>query len=392
MKALFLLNAYERDGPGILLHGVMSRLAGDPALEIHTAALSRGGPLEENIRALGIPTRVIGMKHFFDWRRYLELRAFISEHKFDVVHTSILRADLIGRRAARAAGVPVIVSTEHGVHAWEHRGGLIRYLVRKAWLATLPYTSRIIAVSGHVRRALIAEGVPSEKILVIPNGIATEKFKPATPEEKERIIQCLSVEKPAYIIGCAANLIPMKGIGCVLDAMPEILKRHPGTLLVLAGDGPLMDDLKRHAVERGIASQVRFIGRVTALLPGILASLDVFIQASLNESFGLAAAEALCCGVPVVASNVGGLPEVVPDGVCGRLIPPGNVQAMIEAVSGLLADPEQIRIFGDAGRAHVLERFDIGRTARQYLETYTELQGMAPVSIGSHEKEAPSSA
>ncbi len=385
MKILFLLNAYEEDGPGLLTAQIASRMSLQPGMEVASTALSRGGPLEERFTSANIPTHLIAMRSALDLPRYIALKKFITDRGFDVIHTNILRADLIGRIAARAAHTPVIVSTEHGIHAWEHRGKLVRQLVKWLYLHTTHYTAAIIAVSDFVKKSLIENGVPAQKIVRIYNGVDTEYFVPVTGFERDKLRSYITDKPVRFAIGLVGNLIEMKGLRYFIKALPFVFEKYPETLVVVVGEGALRQEMEAEVKQMRYAGRVKFLGRLTALTRRIVAAMDVLVQPSLTESFGLTAAEALSCEVPVVASNVGGLPELVRDGECGYLVPPRDPRALANKIIALFDDPEKRRSFGKAGRKRVKKYFDLTNTTEQYLTLYGRLLGQREMGIGNSE-------
>jgi glycosyltransferase involved in cell wall biosynthesis len=375
LKILYLLNAYVEDGPGILISRISACLNDRDDVEIHTLALSRGGPLEERFRSLNIPTKLIAMKGLFDFPGYKNLKNFIKKGNFDVVHTNILRADLFGRMAANASNVPALISTEHGIHSWEHRGIFVRKLVKAFYFRTMKYTKAVIAVSEFVKNSLKREGVSEDKIFLIHNGVDVEEYTPVPRKEREKLRSYMTDEPVSQAIGLVGNLVEMKGLRYFMQALPLIFKNHPGTLVAVVGDGPLLSEMKKSVKEAGFSHRVKFLGRLNKLTRNVMSALDVLVQPSLTESFGLTAAEALSCQVPVVASNIGGLPELIKDGINGFLVPPKDYSALAEKVNIILDDPDKRIRFGKAGRQHIIENFRIQDTAEKYLALYKQLLG-----------------
>lgn len=370
MRILYLLNAYEEDGPGILMERIASLLSSYGDLEVVSTALSRGGALEGRFKEHGIPTHLIAMKGIFDLPGYRALIRHIRSLRCDIVHTNVLRADIIGRMSAHAAGVPVIFSTEHGIHAWEKWGRFVRPIVKKFYLRTVKYTKMIVAVSDFVKDSLIAEGVPQEKVVRIHNGVDTEVFVPLARNEKEQYYKYLTERPVKNVIGLVGNLIEMKGLIYFIKAIPSILQQFPETLIVVIGEGPLRHEMESKVAKENLSERVRFLGKISLLLPRLVGAMDILVQPSLIESFGLTVAEAMSCGVPVIASRVGGLSELIEDGVCGYLVPPRDSDALAAKVIDLLSNPEKCQMFGKAGRRRAVERFNIISTAGQYYELY----------------------
>lgn len=373
LKILYFLNAYEEDGPGLLMCQIASLLAPREGMEIYTAALSRGGSLEERLKEKHIPTRVIGMKGVLDRSGYQALKSYLKDMSFDIVHTNILRADLFGRMAAHAVGVPVIISTEHGLHAWEHRGNLVRKIVKWLYLRTVSYNSAIVAVSDAVKESLVSEGIPPGKIHRIYNGVDVNAFAPLPGLERDKMRRYITDDKVCCTIGLVGNLVELKGLRYFIEALPPVFEKYPETLVVVVGEGPLRGEMENEVAKEPFSGRVKFLGKLSQITGRIMAALDVLVQPSLTESFGLTAAEALSCEVPVVASNVGGLTELIEDGVCGYLVPPRDSRALAGKIIELLDDPDKRRTFGRAGRERIMNLFQLSSTVDQYLELYKRL-------------------
>jgi glycosyltransferase involved in cell wall biosynthesis len=180
------------------------------------------------------------------------------------------------------------------------------------------------------------------------------------------------------MIFACRQLFPRKGIRFLLQAAAQLKPRFPDLKIVLAGDGFERPELARLAKELGIASDVTFLGWVpNTELPQYYRAAALSVIPSLEEGFGIPAAEAMGCEVAVVASDAGGLPEVVEDGVTGLVVPRGNSAALAQAIGSLLSDPQRRRQMGQAGRARALRLFDWDRTAEQFEQLYREVGARA---------------
>ena len=373
VKILFLLNAYEDDGPGRLIYSVIAKLIKYEGVECWTAALRRSGPMKEKFDALLVPTKVIKMKSIYQLNEFKSLVEFIKSNGFDIVHTNLVRADIIGRYAAKKAGVPVIVTTEHGIHTWQVRGKIVEYFVKYLYNRTAEFTDSIIAVSDYVKERLIESGVPGDKIVRIYNGIDVKEFSPVSDEERYEFRRFLSQDESYHIVGGVGNLVSLKGHSYFIKAIPRILEKHPLTLFVIVGEGPLHNRLVAEVKRLGLSEKVRFLGRLSALTARVISSMDVLVQPSLTESFGLVVAEALGCGVPVVGTRVGGVPEIIVDGQHGFLVEPRNPDAIADKVIWLLDHKEEARTIAGRGRQYVEENFDITKTVQAYYDLYARL-------------------
>lgn len=301
----------------------------------------------------------------------VRLVASLRRLKIDLIHTHLFDAGIVGVIAGRITGVPCIVHRHHDdIHHLLDRPlhiGLDRLAARGA--------QRVIAVSSATRDVLVLrEGVPATKVRVVPNGIAFERIDQVT----DRTIQALRQElvlgdRP--VVTVAAKMFRLKGQSDMLNAMPQLLACEPNLVLLLAGTGPcrFRRELEDQARRLGISGAVRFLGWRRDL-PCVLASSDVVVVPSLTETFGLVALEAMAVGTPVVASRVGGLPELVDDGVTGILVPPSSPDALAGAVQRLLLDADLRSRLGQAAR-HRARRYRLTAAVDKYQRIYEEVLG-----------------
>jgi len=223
---------------------------------------------------------------------------------------------------------------------------------------------------------LESAGIRRDRIDLIPNGVDPEVFRPAAGGMKKEFRRLLGIE-PAegFLILLVGNLIPLKGHEYCLRALPAILETHADTRILLVGEGPLEETLFSLARELGVGDAVKRISPLSVLLPKVMAAADVLVHPSLTESFGLVVAEAQACGLPVVATRIGGPAEILSDGETGFLVPPRDWQAIARAVVDLFSNLEVLREMGAAGRQRVLHLYDIRRCAADYLDLFHRLVG-----------------
>ena len=298
------------------------------------------------------------------------LRRAIREHRFDIVHLHMVHATIIGSVVARMAGGPRVLVTKH--YAYRAIGnpvlrGLDRGLTNRADL--------VVAVSRHVMNDVIANGRGRRETIAIPNGIDLEAFDRAAAEPAGQ-----SAGDPGgLVIASVGNLNRIKGHEYLLRAMPQIVRRAPNSRLVIFGEGAERERLEQLARSLGIADAISLPGSVTNI-PARLQQVDLCVQPSLQESFGIALLEAMAAARPVVASAVEGIPEVVVDGTTGLLVPPRDSAAIAEAACSLLEDGDRRTALGRSGRARVAELFNIAGTVRRYEELYAQLVEQPPES------------
>jgi len=313
------------------------------------------------------------------WRVYRLIRAW----RPDIVHTHTAKAGVVGRIAARLAGVPVVVHTYHG-HVLRHYFGPVRTALFR-WLETVlnQATDVAITVSTALRSDLIAMGVaPPEKIRVVPLGLELARF---TVAGRQGTVRAACGAAPGEgLVGIVGRLVPIKDVGTFLEAAARVRQARPGMRFAVIGDGEERAALEKRAAALGLAEAVAFLGWRTDL-ESVYPDLDLVVNCSLNEGTPVALIEALAAGRPVVASAVGGTPDLLGEGARGVLVPAGDPRALAEAILEVLDHPEAARERALAGRDYVLSHHSADRLVADIDLLYQEL--LAPVAAA-----APSSA
>jgi glycosyltransferase involved in cell wall biosynthesis len=325
------------------------------------------GAIGDEIASLGFPVVSLGRMKKKSWDRLIvkDLRAIIRERKIDLVHAQLYHANMYGRVAALMERVPAII-TEHNVYEkYKYKRRLVnRFLGKK--------TSRVIAVSKPVRDYIIKrDSLDPAKVEVIYNGIECERFSRPSPAERERARRGLGLGPDIVAVGMISRLARQKGHVFMLRALGEAKKQAPGIKLIVAGDGPLRDELAGEAKRLGLMGDVVFLG-ARRDVPAILKALDIYAMPSLWEGHPMALLEAMSTGLPVVASRVGGVPDVVEDGVNGILIVPEDAFALASRMVELAKNPELRERLGKEAGVLVGERFSakamVERMERLYVE------------------------
>ncbi len=334
----------------------LSRAQRALGLEVQVATIMGGGELEKEFIQAGIPLH-LGRK----WRRspgiaiLRSLRILTRRYQPDIVHTHLFAGDLWGRLALAGFHPPCLVSTEHNINLDEAR-----------WRARLKRVSlrcgvrAIVAVSDAVKQhAIKHDHMPARLLHVIHNGIDPAGFpfhppRATTPGQSPQLVS-------------VGRLIPSKGIDVLIRAMAEC----PTHRLEIVGDGPQKGALKRLAASLGLARRIRFVGRHADVRP-FLHQADCFIQPSRHEGFGIAVLEAMSTGLPVIASNVDGLKEVIQPSKTGVLVPPDNPRALARAIRSV-TETADAQAMGRAARARVEQCFSVETMTRKYIDLYGEL-------------------
>jgi glycosyltransferase involved in cell wall biosynthesis len=302
-----------------------------------------------------------GAQHFLrDIRRIRELA---RKYDAQVLHGHGYYASYLVRIAAAKCGCKAVIH-EHAVLKKKPWFWLGDWLLRNR-------TDKGVAVSWGVRDFMArARCVPLDKIEVIYDGIDLDRF--AVGRSKEELRKVFDLPSGTWIAGVVARLREEKGVDVFLRAADLVRREASDLTFVVAGDGPQRGELESLALSLDLADgTLRFLGHVDDV-PALLAALDVVVVPSLREGFGLSVVEAMACGRPVVASEVGGIPEVVGKWDNAILVPPGDPQALAAGILKLYRDPELARLLGERGRQNA-GRFGIQQSASQLGELYRRL-------------------
>lgn len=347
----------------LTLMGLLDREAFSPSL----LCLCHG-PFAAVARGRGIPTREIPMRHKLDLAVVGPIRQLLREQNIDVVHTHGVRANLVARLAAHREELPV-VTTLHSVLRYDYRSRLEAWVARAITRLTNRYTDRFIAISAAIREDALAMGIPAERVQVIYNGLDVSRFRPARPPAEVRRELSLREEDP--VVAVIGRLHPVKGQRYFLQAASRLHAVRPGLQFLLVGEGPARAELQELAEFLGLGDSVTMPGyfpHVEELYPLI----DVLCVPSVMEGLGLVVLEAMHFGTPVVATAVGGIPELITDQREGLLVPPRDSEALAAAVARLLDDRDLARRLAEAGRQRVRE-FTVESMARQVEALYRQL-------------------
>lgn len=310
-----------------------------------------------------------------------KLTALIRRLRPHVVHTHTAKAGFLGRLAARAAGVPVVLHTYHGhVLSGYYSPAKTRALqLMEHGLSRL--SDQLIAVSDRVRDDLVQFGVaPVERFQVVPLGL---DLAPLFDVSAQRGVlrRELGVSPDAPLIGIVGRLFPIKNHSLFLDAAARLLTEQPDARFVIVGDGALRAELEARAEQADLAGRVYFTGWRHDLTT-IYADLDVLAVSSRNEGTPVSAIEAMAAGCVVVATRVGGLPDLIDDGRTGSLVPGDDPTALSSAIGRMLSDPVESETVRAAARADVERRFMATRLVEEMKALYLHLLADKGVAWG----------
>jgi glycosyltransferase involved in cell wall biosynthesis len=328
------------------------------AFELEFVSLTTAGKVAGEITALGRPVTALESPEGFRLGTVWRLARLFRQRRIDVVHAHNTKAVIYCGLARRLVRVGRLVYTRHG-----QRYGA---KARSNWLFRLAVRSvdDIVCVSEDAARLSAAEALPATKIRAIRNGIDTARFAYSGPADGG----------PAVMVG---RLSPEKDVQTLLDAVAIVARQEPAFRLEIAGSGSLLQPMERRAAELGLAGAVTFLGNVDDV-PALLGRASMSVLSSFTEGISLTLLEAMSRGLPVIATRVGGNPEVIVDGRTGRLVPARDAAALAEAMLDVWRNGDDAKAMGLAGHERVKKRFDVRLMVQAYQAVYGARQRNEP--------------
>jgi glycosyltransferase involved in cell wall biosynthesis len=356
-----------------------SRLDGR-RFNVLVCSLKPEGPIAREMRERGIRVVALNGRGPWDLRVLYRLFRLVRKERPEILHAFLGFANLAASLVGRLLGVPVIIWSYRDVEVWK---------TRTHWMVDRMGARRVAAItccSDAVRRFVLARlNGHASKLVTIHNGINPDAFSSPPAASRSE----LKLRDGGFVIGTVSRLDePKKGLAVLLQALANLAGRDgvPAWQCLLVGDGPARERLRSLAEELGLRERVVFAG-MRRDVPSLLSAMDVFVCPSLYEGFGIAIVEAMAAGRPVIASAVGGIPEIVVHEDTGLLVPPGDAVALADAIVALLAHPDRARAMGARGRARAREKFSMETAVQRHQQLYESLSarhsGRACVARGA---------
>lgn len=364
MRCKILLLVVGLDVGGTETHVLELATRLDPRrFDVTVCSLKSGGRLIPEFARRGV--RVVSLEGFgqLDARILLRLWVLVRRERPQIIHAFLFWANITARVVGRFGGCSHIISSYHDEVVTE--GWAVRGMDR----LTLRWNEALVCCSQAVRRSVRAQiGGSDRQTVIIPFGVDTAEFHGVKPLKRT----VLGLGEQGSIIGTVCRLVePKKGLRVLLESVCLIKKRSPGMewQILIVGDGPARGELEDLSRRLGLDGRVLFAG-LRRDIPELLPQFDVFVLPSLYEGFGIALLEAMAAARPVVATRVGGIPEFVENGKTGVLVPPGDPQALADAIGGLLDHPDRAKELGLRAVEHVRKSFGMDSIVGQHERLY----------------------
>lgn len=367
LSVLFLITGLAYGGAETQLVNLATSLK-KRGWEVRVVSMLPPQAFTEELKEAGIPLLTLNMRRgVADPRAVFRLVKMLCEWRPQILTSFMFHANLLGRIAGRLAGVPIVVSSIRS----ENFGGPWRDRITRLtdWMEDVTTTNSRLAAEKLLKRGV----VPRERIHVIPNGLVLDKFTVENSNRTEFRQQLGITEKRDFLWLAVGRLEEAKDYSNLLQAFKIIMQSGHKAQLRVAGQGPLLENLQRQSINLGISDRVVFLG-LRRDIPSLLDAADGFVLSSAWEGLPNVVMEAMAAAKPVVATCVGGVPELVQEGVNGYIVPPGDSEALAAAMMKMMALPEvERRAMGRAGRAHIESNYSLERVVDQWEELYREL-------------------
>lgn len=316
-----------------------------------------GNPIADDLRALGIPVDLIPVPYMRDLTAVSRITAYLKDVNADLIHAQLELGDILGGLAALRMRLP-IVSTLHTMPS-QDMSLKSRMHQEVEYFCLRHFFNMVISVSDEARQFHKEIGkLPDRKTCTIYNGIDLSHFPVSPQSNREAVLREFNIPAASTVLITVAVLRELKGIQYMIRALPEILSVHPDLYYLIAGSGDFQSALMDEAARVGVSERVVFAG-ARKDVPALMSASDIFILPTLTEALPTVLAEAMAASLPILASRVGGVPEMVEDGINGKMVAPADPQQLANVCTDMLRDPDALVKMGLAGRQIVEEKFNV---------------------------------
>jgi glycosyltransferase involved in cell wall biosynthesis len=322
--------------------------------------LNDAGPFAAEMEENGISVHAFNKRGAVDFKMLFKMIKFIRTEKIQILHTHLWGANVWGRLAARFAGIPVVI-TEHNVDVWKK--GIHRIIDK----VLSPFASKVITVSDEVKKFYTDWGLPESKLVTVYNGVDVDTFSQEI--DVTELKKTWSIGPDEIIIGWLGRMVPAKDLETLLLAFKETRESHTNARLLLVGDGPDKDDIVALGEKLEISDAIIYAGFQKKVLE-FYHLMDLVVLSSTREGHPIVALEAMACARPMVATRVGGVPELVQDGVTGHIVPAQQPAAFAAALNKMLENSELRKQQGLAAQQLIRDKYSVHVMIKQHEDIY----------------------
>jgi len=367
LNILQIVNGLARGGAELKLLELTNKLKRKypESYNLIICSIGQGGQLKKDFERCGFETHVFSKQNKFDISLIYKVAKLMRIKSIDIVQTTLFYADVIGAISAFLARVPVMISWETVSHSDNYMHGKLHQSY--SYQLAMKLADKIVAVSAEVKKSLIEKyNIDESKIIVIHYGVDIDRFKKKINQTKKKE---LLADDNYPILGVIGRLDPIKGHCYLLEAMVGVVKMFPKAKCLVVGAGPCKEELEQKAHYLGISNNILFLG-FRKDIRELLSIFDVFILPSISEGLPNAILEAMACEIPVIATAVGGIPEVISHRITGMLAPPKNSTELSSAILELLSNYKLKETIIKNAKAKIIESFSLEKQVHDFHMLY----------------------
>lgn len=367
IKVLHAVEDLKIGGMERVIAGIVTGL-NSTIFSSHVLCISNGGTVAEELTAQGIPVSILGLNNYHYPDQLWSLRHWLKKGDFHLLHTHGYFAGAFGRVAGLMAGVPCMIHHVHSTyHGYGHRHLLMERIISLR-------TDKIICISQAVQQWVVAnENIPENKTVLIYNGVSSHYGDRPKPDERVIIRKELGIPTEGVVFLVVASLVKNKGHDVLFRAFAAVHDVHKDATILVVGDGPERGYLERCSAALNLGNKIIFTGLQSEVISFLMAADVVVLPSIEREGLGIALIEAMAVGLPVIGSDLGGIREVIENGLNGLLVPPGDQNALAQAIIWMIEHPEERRAMGLKGKEKWAKEFTtagmIEKLSRLYEET-----------------------
>ncbi len=370
-KVIWIIDGLGHGGAEQLTGTIISHLRNKFHVRVCALQVREDNPIAAQLESIGVPVDFVSIPRLRTLSNIPSLVTYLRKHSPDLVHTQLQFSDILGSIAAKILNIPT-VSTQHVIEPLDaFNTAKMRQSLN--WFCLKYISKTVIAVSEQTRQYIITQGkIDPSKVITIHNGIEVDKFNSISKEKSNSIREKHLISPKDKLILSVAVLRKQKGIQYMISALPEILKSVPNLKYLVVGDGSYYSQLSKIVEEKKVQKSIIFAGHQPNV-PEYMAASDIFVLPTEIDAFPTVLMETLAAKCPSVASNVGGVPEIIEHETTGLLVPPQNPEALSTSCLRLLQNPELANAIAENGYKAVTEKFDISVQINNLEKLYLDI-------------------